>query len=221
MHLLVKRTVQPTQSRRWLWHWRFASTTIRFHTFSCAYLCGALKGHGQTHLLWKHVRYMPIGSFTKGEYVNPTTFWKEMDGLTRGPWDSTRIVDGSRLLIHPKLRNIYPHNVTHSLISQNPRDPKERMFIVQISLLIVTFLSLISRILSLMQTIKEVNPHPRIAPCANMWSVTFFLFFSSSSSATCWILVHAYATLPGKSSGVDHTTPFNILHFVLFHSVTS
>ncbi len=51
------------------------------------------------------------------------------------------------------------------------------MFVVQISLLIVTFLSLISRNLSLMQTTKEVNPHPRIAPCVNMWSVTFFFFF--------------------------------------------
>ena len=43
--------------------------------------------------------------------------------------------------IHPKLCNINLHNVTHSLISQNPRD---RMFIVQFSLLIVTFFSPIS-----------------------------------------------------------------------------
>ena len=77
--------------------------------------------------------------------------------------------------IHPKLRNINLHNVTHSLISRNPG---KRMFVVQISLLIVTFLSLISWILSLMQTTQEVNPHPRIASCVNMWSVTFlFLFF--------------------------------------------
>ena len=52
------------------------------------------------------------------------------------------------------------HNVTHSLMSQNPREP---MFVVQLSLLIVTFLSLISQILSLMQTTKEVNPHSFIA----------------------------------------------------------
>ena len=51
------------------------------------------------------------------------------------------------------------------------------MFVVQNSLLIVTFLSLISRNLSLMKTTKEGNPHPRIAPCVNMWSVTLFLFF--------------------------------------------
>ena len=49
------------------------------------------------------------------------------------------------------------------------------MFVVQISLLIVTFLSLISQNLSLPQITKEVNPRPRIAPCVNMWSVTFFL----------------------------------------------
>ena len=28
-----------------------------------------------------------------------------------------------------------------------------------------------------MQTIKEVNPHPRIVPCVNMWSVTFLFLF--------------------------------------------
>ena len=62
-----------------------------------------------------------------------------------------------------------PGNVLHSLISP---DPRERMFVVQISLLVVTFISLTSRNLSLTQTIKEVNPHPRIAPCVNIWSVT-------------------------------------------------
>ena len=43
-------------------------------------------------------------------------------------------------VLHLKLRNINPHNVTFSLMSPNPR---EQMFVVQISLLIVTFLSLI------------------------------------------------------------------------------
>jgi hypothetical protein len=55
------------------------------------------------------------------------------------------------------------------------------MFVVQISLLIVIVLSRISQNMSLMQATKEVNPHPRIAPCVNTWSVTFlfllFLFF--------------------------------------------
>ena len=77
-------------------------------------------------------------------------------------------------VIHPKLHNINIHNVTHFLISRNPR---ELMFVVQISLLIVTFLFLISKNLSLMLTTKEVNPHPCIAPCVNMWSVTFLFLF--------------------------------------------
>ena len=78
------------------------------------------------------------------------------------------------LLIHNKLYNINLHNVIHSLISRNPR---EQIFVVQISLLVVIFFSLISQNLSLVQTTKEVNPHPRIATCVNMWSVFFFFFF--------------------------------------------
>ena len=50
--------------------------------------------------------------------------------------------NGEPSAVHPKLHNINPYNVTHSLIFQNSR---ERMFIVQILLLIVAFLSLISR----------------------------------------------------------------------------
>jgi hypothetical protein len=115
---------------------------------------------------------------------------------------------------HPKLHNINHHNVTHSLIS---REPREWMFVVQISLLIVTFLSLISQILSLMQTTKEANPHPCIAPCVNMWSITYF---SSSYATTRWMLVHAYATLPEKVkwSGPHHI--IKMLHCALFYSVT-
>jgi hypothetical protein len=51
------------------------------------------------------------------------------------------------------------------------------MFAVQISLLIVTFLSLTSQNLSLMQTTKEVHSHPRIVPCVDMWSLIFLFFF--------------------------------------------
>ena len=50
---------------------------------------------------------------------------------------------------------------------------------VQISLLIVTFLSLISQNLSLLHTTQEVKPHPRIIPYyVNMWSVIFFFFLN-------------------------------------------
>ena len=78
------------------------------------------------------------------------------------------------VIMHPKLRNINLHNITHSLTSQIPR---EHMFIVQISLLVVIFLSLISRNLSLMQATKEINLHPHIAPHVNMWSATSSFFF--------------------------------------------
>ena len=85
-------------------------------------------------------------------------------------------------LVHPKLRNINPRNVSHSLISRSPR---ERMFVGQLSFLIVTFLSLTSRNLSLVQTTKDVNPHPRIAPCVSMWSAFFFFYFGLLNVGAC------------------------------------
>ena len=90
-----------------------------------------------------------------------------------------------------------PHNIPHSLVSRKPR---ERMFVVQISLLVVIFLSLISQVLSLVQATKEVNSHPRIALCVNMWSVFFFFFF--------------------VLSGVDHTNEDERKMNSKFHSVT-
>ena len=99
------------------------------------------------------------------------------------------------------------------------------MFVVQISLLIVTFLSLISRNLSLMQSTQEVNPHRHIAPCVSMWSVTFLFFFFS----LCHLLnVGACICDIARPSGVDHTsigdmiTNSNCPHifFVLFHNLT-
>jgi hypothetical protein len=94
--------------------------------------------------------------------------------------------------------------ITKFVINANHQrsQPTPSHCIVQISLLIVTFLSLISQNLSLMQTTKEVNPYHRIAPRFNMWSV-FFFFFS-----LCHLLnvVHAFATSPGKAkwSGPHH-----------------
>jgi hypothetical protein len=124
-------------------------------------------------------------------------------------------------LLHLKLRNINLHNVIHSLMSQNPR---EWMFIVQISLLIITFLFLISQNLSLLQTIQEVNQHFRIAPCVNMWSVTFLFLFLCHLLNVGACVRH----IAQEGHGVDHTrigvrrTNSNYLHisFVLFHNVT-
>ena len=98
-----------------------------------------------------------------------------------------------------KLRNIDFHNITHTVISWNPR---ERMLVVQISLLIVTFLSLISRISSLLQTTKEVNPHPCIAPCVNI-NVECLLLLLLLPLVECWCLHMPHRR--GRPSRVDHT----------------
>ena len=52
-----------------------------------------------------------------------------------------------------------------------------------------------------MQTTQEVNPHPRIAPCVDMWSAIFFFL--------CHLM----------NVGAPHHT-IKMLHFVLFYSVT-
>ena len=84
------------------------------------------------------------------------------------------------------------------------------MFIVQISLLFVTFLSLISQIVSFMQTTKHVGCH------LLMLMLMLILFLMPLVECWCMHMPH----FPGRPSGVDHTTPFKMWHFVLFHSVT-
>ena len=50
-----------------------------------------------------------------------------------------------------------------------------------------------------MQTTKEVNPHPRIVPCVNMWIVFFFLcHLLNVEACTCHIAVEGQ---------VEWTTP--------------
>ena len=104
---------------------------------------------------------------------------------------SPKISDGKILrhfkILHLKFRNINSLNVTHSLISRNSR---ELTFVVQISLLIVMFLFLISQNLSLLKNTKEVNPHPCIAPCVNMWSVLFFFYYLLSIGACVRHIAH-------------------------------
>ena len=87
------------------------------------------------------------------------------------------------------------------------------MFVVQISLLIVTFLSLISQNLSLTQTTKEVGPHPRIAPCVNMWSVTFLLSWGLFFFLCHLLNVDACACHIAHDGQVEWT-------FVLFQNAT-
>ena len=103
-------------------------------------------------------------------------------------------------LLHPKLRNINPHNVTHSLVSQNPR---ERMLVVQISLLVVTFLSPISQNLSLMY-------HPRSQPTPSHYAMCqhveclLLLMMMMMPLVECWCKHPPHH--PGRPSGVDHTS---------------
>ena len=83
-------------------------------------------------------------------------------------------------ILHSVIPTFY--NFTHPLISQNPR---EQMFLFQILLLIVTFLSLISSILSLMQTTMKVNPHLRMHHMSICGVSSYFYYYSSSSYVTC------------------------------------
>jgi hypothetical protein len=121
---------------------------------------------------------------------------------------------------HLKLRNMNLHNVTHSLISWNPR---ERMFVVQISLLVVTFS--LHCITKFVINANHQRSKPTPSHCAMCQHVECHLLILLT---TCWMLVHVSATLPGNASAVDHTsvgdgkTNSNCLHisFVLFHYVT-
>ena len=98
------------------------------------------------------------------------------------------------------------------------------MSLVQISLLIVTFLSLLSQNLSLMQTTKEINPTPsHCAMCqyVECHLLILILFLLLISLVECWCMHMSHR--PGRTSGVDHTTPHHtikMLHVVLFRSVT-
>ena len=102
--------------------------------------------------IWLVNCFFPSGR-SPGEQVIRFSWFSHQSNTPKVSWVRTWAKPSFELLIFSsqgfvgytliKLRNINPHNTTHSLISRNPR---ERMFVVQFSLLIVTFLSIISKI---------------------------------------------------------------------------
>ena len=114
-----------------------------------------------------------------------TDFFIEHPGLW--PWGKVLLNEGfdsparhlNTFNVHPNLRNINLHDITCSLMSQNP---KERIFVVQIALFVVTFLSLVSKFLFLMHTTKK-STHTLALHHVPICGVS--PSYSSSSYATC------------------------------------
>ena len=116
------------------------------------------------------------------------------------------------MIVHPKLRNVNPHNTTHSLISQNPR---EWMFVVQISLPYChIYLPYITNFV--------INAsHPKSQPTPShraMWQYVQCHVLLLLPLVEWWL--HAYATSPIKAkwSG-PHKQRWEENEFK-FHSVT-
>ena len=114
--------------------------------------------------------------------------------------------------VHSELRDINFHNITPSW------SPREGMFIVHISLFIVTFLSFVSRILSLMQVTKELNPYRWICATCKYVECHLLLLLLPMPLVECWRM--HMPRRPGRSIGVKHTNGGERKVNAKFHSVT-
>ena len=95
------------------------------------------------------------------------------------------------------------------------------MFVVQIPLSLSHFSPLHHEICHLCKPPKKPT-HTLTLRHVSICDVSPSYSYSYSSYVTCWMLVHM-PHRQGMPSGVDHTTPHHtieMLHFVLFHSVT-
>ena len=103
------------------------------------------------------------------------------------------------LVVHPKLLDVNLQNVTHSLISQNPR---ERMFLVQFSLLIVTILSLISRTFPIKCKSSKMSSHTlALRAHVNMWIVFFFFIILCQGLVKVSIIMHTWLSMSREDYG--------------------
>ena len=103
----------------------------------------------------------------------------------------------------PELCKINLHDITHSLISQNPR---ERMFVLQISLLIVTCIFLY--IMNFVIHANRQRSQPTLLHCAqchyvecHLLILNILLLYVQLVECLCMDMPHRL----GRPIGVDHT----------------